>query len=1067
MASNYGVITKEVFSSLNTYIAPYSSAKDGGELVSEFNLRAALNAAAAKEVKIKLEGMELTIHSGFTGCGKANSVGASIDRSGKLAIASGQCVIKGYFVHLMETITMRTSELISAGELTDRGYPKKLILLRVNTTSSSQTNPHDERLRPPSGSNYPCVDIVITPPEVGNGLRNYEVFENEILLGVLSRTPSDNFKVTPNPFKDGVFSSGQILWDKESTPWIQPPGDSNIPSYEFGIPVYGVTNATPTATDGLVEITDRLWLGYNSVLGTYLRGLVVNPEDSTSGSTKPLGLLVGYQQANPSFPPDGQFNATKKLWTTRKTKNSFDVAFRVMQGGVKGENPYAFDKLTIPTATYNDRKMPDLQPAVTGTAGLIDPDSLRRLDILYASLEDPNKKGTEYGPFFDRIEYEQFRKDCGIGDYDPDSKAPMFRPGDFFWILNDEVEVDGEKLNTSFGSVRGNAETTVFGKADTSTASLTLSFEQDYDIPIPITGEGTVKSTKPVAFDADVVGADIELSFSGAEFTGDSTVMFNSSVPIDSFGANGTDITITMQDPSDPSQEITVTGTAAGTWVTDPGTTPYSVQATSATGTLAGTIGSAQVAKSQKLHINGGTLETDVDLTASNPITGKLELKDKSFAVSGKLSQLNLQAAGNVSFTGEMTSFTQNVSVRYVYTRLWEITTEITTEPDPADRSKTITKTVKKFVWKDEYGFMKQAVLRGFATPATYQYYGFVRPGSGNNIGDVIMDETNHLALSPATLARLKSVGWVYDESQEISLTPASVNAYTGHWFTNPVTIKLVGSGWSEDIVLSKIRGDITLDISGAEFNESEDDTRPVLLTCDDVSTINLKVLTDQNVLTKGMINVKGCVLTKSNFNSIYEWIDSRFDSGSNTISLDNPWVNIPNPFNLDFDHRVQTRFVSVTRGRYGVEDAVLDVWVKVEDSDNLINWTDPLILQSRASYLLPPLSVVYNETGSSVSQDTQYIPTSLNAVVTGTGGLYKAWEGDELKLSGSFVSTIEWADNGPISVVGRLTNPDDSRMHGIYDMRFRAHVQFTNVESSLDTVISYDAVRGLNPRSS
>ena len=165
--------------------------------------------------------------------------------------------------------------------------------------------------------------------------------------------------------------------------------------------------------------------------------------------------------------------------------------------------------------------------------------------------------------------------------------------------------------------------------------------------------------------------------------------------------------------------------------------------------------------------------------------------------------------------------------------------------------------------------------------------------------------------------------------------------------------------------------------------------------------------------------------------------------------------MTITNPFSsmLETNHTIQTRFVSFTRGRERIEDAILDVWVKLQDK----SWTDPVILQSKEALNFPPLLITTDADGN-ITEDTQYAPSDLEMKVSGTGGTHKVLDtaSSQPVLSGSFVSTMDWIDGSKFSLCGRLTNSDKKQLQGLYDVRFRAHVQFVDKNDAIQRSISY-----------
>lgn len=455
---------------------------------------------------------------------------------------------------------------------------------------------------------------------------------------------------------------------------------------------------------------------------------------------------------------------------------------------------------------------------------------------------------------------------------------------------------------------------------------------------------------------------------------------------------------------------------------------------------------------------------SEATIEAGTDITGEGETVAK-FNVAGTLGG-NCTGDGSGTFSGSIDSFSQNVSSRYVYLQ------QIVEEGDDAGKllywtgpDKT-TKTTDVTEWP-VLAWTKQAVLRGFATPATENYLGFVKVSPGDKFGDVIRDpETDRLRLSDADIESLNAIRWkaptgsIYMYQLLPTMTDL-MEELSGTSFPGPVHITLAGSGWDPEInKLSRLRGDITIYLGGISNQQEAGST---VLTLEDCSTVRIVAKDSNNNDVDYKVNVTDCTLQQDNFHNINRWISSRFTSGSNTAQLSNPWMVIDKPFtnlliNEDDGNYIQARFVSVTRGEYNITSAEMDIWIKLPD-DSSTKSERNLELVSTKNLKFPPLYLGVEESDGTINiTNRQDIPTNLNAKISGTGGNHRIYDpqAGEYVNSGSFISTVDWTSGGKFTVSARVLNPSLSTKHGVYDFRFRVLVQFTDVDDTNVRSINY-----------
>lgn len=922
------------YSSVNSYIEPYSSAKDGGELVTEFNQRAPINVVGWKLIDLTGSGIWFDpakkqsslepgqYYSWMSGTRDEDSLKLSIVNS-NMRVAPGEALVCGYYGDFLQELLIPTDEIISISEM-GTNKPDDYVLTRYVklqvVTTESQNNRHDERLVPPLGDQYLGIEIIVDDalPQL-----------NQLLLGTISRDVNGRFAVVNNPWKSRFISIKHIAGAENYDNLIVAPDDNSI----YGVLKGGKDGKNESDPDSkitnLFNINQWTWLPYNSVLGKFLRNLAKEPDDTGkpggipgSDDVEMLGTLVGWA-TNPSA------NKLIRLELNDHEAGG-DIAkpyltYRVLTQGEKQADCYQIEKVRLPFASYSRHTIPDDVPPTSGSgrlssrvSGMMTPETLWQIDQLWSDRDSMNT-GRQFGPFLNRNEAsnwlsshtltkEQF---ATASAQDKENKLQL-QKGDYYWVLSDTVENDANpgNLSVDYGTVSGTYTATTNGEVTASFGSIDLSGST-----IDATATGTARS------------GSTEISF----VSDDVEITPTSSLPVSSVSG-------------------TATGTGTGTAVT------------------------------------------------------------------------------------KLTNFVQNVSARYVYL------------PDKDDSNYPD----GRYIW------CKQAVLRGYASPATPQNYGFVRPSDGTSIGDVINDTAkNQLRLDDVGLQLLKNGGWKYSTDTAIELTPdneAKFAELESTWFlSDSVTIVLKGTDWDSSSLPSihRLRGNIVLDFSNATLGSGATS----LVLCEDV---NIMTLNPGNNAAK--IDTKDCVITTHYFNSINHWQNTVFDSGSNIALVNNPWMTVSNAFSTDYENALQVRFVSVTRGEYGVESAEMDIWIKRED------WTKPgsyenLAMTTIKKLKFPPLLLRLDESGN--VSERQDIDDSLNAKVSGTGGTHRSWDDRNSRyvMTGNWISTIDWENGEELSLNGRLLSPTPDKLHGLYDVRFRALVQFTKSDDMMEESVDYSII--------
>lgn len=993
-----------IFSAGNSYITPYASSIDGGEVISEFNLRASLNVIGWKTVTI--EELGITYESWLTGTRSDNDLKLTRNNS-NLNISNGKFLIRGYYGELLQTLTVPLDDLITLEEVSNasNNTVRKYIKIRVIVSPDSTT--HGERLVPPIGNTYYGLDLVVDSVKPDS---------YDLLLGWLVRTNTkeerDNFTIVNNPLKSRILDLDKIVGAEKSNDWIIPPAS------EDGS-IYGVKKGEE---DNLIAISDWLWLAYNSPLGRYLRHFAWNAIDADNGyigkdryNGKMLGCLVSFAEEDSE--------GTPKMFRVYTKPDSYKIEYRVLKDGSKSTDAYDLKSLEIPLVTYDGRpeeiEKEFLYPeVVNGKAGLISPTTLRCIDKVLSGAENGSLNGgREFGPF---------QTTSQADNWFSTHQNIKLKPGDYYWVLDDVYKVE-DTLKGNFGTVSGTAETVIMGTSPSSNATMTLS------MPSGISGQIVVDDTA-----VTLHGSSQEaMTLTTPEIEIDGT--FDANIP-----STNVPLTIPGQSVSFP-VDITLEDSTSGIKGTASGNiNQLNINGSTESKTIEG---SSISGKLNSKDITLSSPEFNISASVGGNIPATMDFVPDITTITGQIGQLTVQATGQVAFNGTMDSYTQNVSARYVYVKDWNNSTEEET----------------KYIWA------RQCVLRGFATPATYEYYGFVRPNDKSVPGAVIMDETGHLKLRDEDMNALNMAGWKICTESQIVITPEGEGnpydcpaALEGVWFLNPVTIILRGDSWNADTVvpLNRIRGDVTLDITQASTQEGV----TALVNCNDINQLTIYAGMLGN-LTTNKVNVTDCVLTTHNFNSIYRWKSSRFDSGSNIAVVDNPWVTIENPFTNDYDNSLQVRFVTLTRGEYGIISGELDVWIKVAD------WTTAKVnesvrLKSIKKLKFPPFLLKLDGKGNIIERQDVPSNSEMLLKISGTGGTHRIYQGgsetdDAFLLSGNFVSTVDWKNEDYFSLTGRVLNESGDRNHGLFDMRFRALVQFVDPNDPISQSVSYSAVYG------
>lgn len=1042
----------KLYSAINAYIAPYSSDSQGGNLLTEFNQRAALNtllkktiemqdyadlvasavdSAFGKEVEIDsttgqtaMQGPGLysfkegllhdkenwVVTSYATGARDVDEFALSVVDE-KLTISAGAALVYGYYIEAATEVKIDLVDVISRAEVEEvQDNPgqnpsspcrTKFVKLAIQYTTSVNQR-HDERLVPPVGGVYPCAVIVI----------NEELpYGNELLLGTITRNDMGSTVVTNSPYKTRLVPLDTIQGAEGYAELIKAVDSDHIYGIKFG----EKDGSTDGEVTNLKDINPWLWIHGGSHLATLLRSMSTQAQTSGDAYDEPTrGIIVSditpYAVGTPVV---DEFNCLQKINAT--TGNSFaSVTWHQAQapGDAVGD-VIDYRALYMPYASYasspltRELRSPDSDASVkkpfydlttypvlnglSGTDGLMTYQQLAMLDLVFNDYIHRQESGMTSGRMYGPF---MTLEDASVWFRE---NKPVIHKGDYFWVINDVLE-----------------------SASNESSSLT-----------PVTTNwGSVSGT--------------------------------------------------------------VTGTAKQTNLT-----------VNVTGTVTGTA-----------HEEGES----TDIPVSGDVTGV-----------GK-GTINATVSGTV--TGTFNSFSQNVSGRYVCifegaagsAATWKFAHSVEYTPTSGGGEPIDDYTIKDAVGtyyvispaysegdtKQDVLFALESVERGFAVPATPDVYGLVKIGTGSELYDVLLDaNTNRLRVSDKLFKLVQNGGFANWEGNPtlIPIAPgANLRQYAYYKFPNGVTFKMSGEAadWRAALettgTLAHVRGDITLDFS--EVQEHGKYSDGLLLKLEDIDTLTLK----GNNLDQGdvhtstascLFGVSHCKINSPFFTNIGSWEHSEFSSGSNTLELDLPWMQLNNVFTkTGVTNSLACKFASVTMGAKGISSAQMDIWIKHAGWEDFKSNIDRM-WESVGYINFPPMFFEYEEVDSVIDtiygeettevtekitqispKTIQYVPEYLNMKISGTSGVHQARNDDKSDYvpNGNLLVNLNWEYNGNPSTAktrgGKvylnlyMKNPStDAVAQNFTNLRFRAPVQVIRLDdNSMSNIVSYDEIYGSVP---
>ena len=1058
-----------VYSSKNSYIAPYSSDTHGGELITEFNQRAALNTLLKREVNMSdyaeivasavnefvgsdvvvdettgqteksgpglnsfektslrnKTGWEVTAYA--TGTRDADDFRLGMNSEGRITVSAGVALVYGYYIESNAEVTFMRSDVFTVGEIANvannegqvKGNPcmTRFIKLAVQYTSPEHSR-HDERLIPPFNGVYQGAAIVI----------NEELpFGNELLLGTITIDSEGRAMLTENPYKTRMVPLDTVEGAEDYSKLLTAPEDEHIYGIKFG--------ETGGSKDGevtnLIDIDKWLWIAFDSNLGKLLRSVSTNADTAGNSEDEPTrGIIVSDQTPYTADDPVvDEFNCLQRIdaksgsqfarisWHQAQTPphtgaDTIDhraLFFQYAMSRITGSSLISEKKVPAKDGTvvkpFYDVSVYPCLNGLNGTDGIITYQQLAMLELMFDDYVHRQADGYARG--------RQYGPFLTLADAKGwfERHKPAVQPGDYFWVINDTAEAGGTEANTTTSGYELKNIVTNYG-----TVSGTVS--------------GTAKQSK------------LEVPVSGS-FTG------------------------TAHPESDPDETLNIEGEINGK---GQGTINATV-----TGTVNGTldsftqnVSSRYTCRYHKTHAQGETgswrfahavmLEensysgrfTSLTLQPNirpgslliSPIPNHPVLTDDNTGIYGgiydnkygKIMTLMNEGGrdvevqvGTINYaTGVITGLQTESTATISYFLPTDRASYVILDPEGESQSFQDTSSTPQSVL-----FTVEAVERGFAVPATSTTFGVVKVGPGSNLYDVIVDPTTQrLRITDLLLSLIKGGGFSEYPDETIVISPGvDLAQYAYRRYSGGVVFKMEGnaSEWRANLdttgTLAHIRGNITLDFS--EVVEDGNRTDGLLLHLVDLDHVKLvgdNVATTEHVSTETLLfGVDHCVVDKYFFTNIGEWKYSQFISGGNTLELDLPWMEVTNVFTSSgVDNSLMCKFSSVTMGEEGVCAAQMDIWVKHAGWKDYSGNIDRM--WSSSAYLkYPPLFFEHDlsEDGSQLStinkHTIQYIPDNLNLKISGTSGVHQAYDenNSEYVPSGNLLVNLNWEYNG------------------------------------------------------
>lgn len=1018
------------------YINPYSSDRAGGELITEYNQRNALNTLCKKTMDFReyAQQIEAQLNDKFgavatttlsptadpmmdntvkisaglysfvnetyadtenwksvvyaTGVQDANDFNIECDGS-NLKVKTGKAMIAGYNIESMAEVLIPLSEVLTSQDLDDvrnrtQQNPDNPIVTKFVklVLMYAENGAHDERLNPPVDGVYRSVAIVVNDELLSND-------GNELLLGTITLSEQRETDCTINPVKTRILPLDVVAGAEGYDELINTSGmvDGSI---------YGLRK---DIAHHITDITNKLWLDNGSNLAKLLKALSAQPETATLDdhkNTRAVITTVGLH--------DGQGNENSALrlqggdypcidWYQAYALET-DANATIERRAIYHQFGYCEDELInkellpVPAGsaarhyTYSDTAYPELND-ISGKCGIITPQQAFMIEKAYQATHLTG--GTQYGPFMSVQEAARWFRE---------HPSRTYAIGDYFWIINDTLKYS----------------TTVSSDYDDGVAQLTLN---GYVTTDPVTISGTIAG-----------------NVSG-----------------------------------------TVTGTVSGT--------------SNVTGNITGEVTETHQAVTGQ--ITEGTASIDATAVTGN-VTGIA-----NGTVAGTLSQFDMNVSARYSCVyGGPSPGVGNHGVKMIARGVNYVGGTL----QPTDKyGDGVTVSDDGQAW-----FVLQAVERGYGINAGPNTYGLVKTGDSGNLKSVVKDaSTNRLCITDGLYNMIINDHFTEFTEHGVTLEAISNTTMpdlTQYWNKQIVatsgndsttfTFKLKGkaSVWEGvgDVykTIKRMRPHIIIDYSEMEVDEAYQGG--IIFKCVDIDYVTLvgdnRTSNSNGVHTPTAplkLSFDHCIVDTPFFENIGYWNASSFTSGSNTIELNNPWMTVDKIFtkNEYINNKLYTRFSSVTMGETGISSAMMDMWIQYENTQPNSNSVDRC-LSTIVRIDFPPLMYEFDTlnigsvtTTTDVNSSTiQFIPSDICMKIGATAGVHEILQinnddTQQYQVSGNLLATVDWSYNThfdvnntpdePLYLNLYMKNSSGDPLQKISNLKFRVPVQVTHMKDNTD----------------
>lgn len=964
------------YSNRDSYVVPYSSDRTGGELITEYNQRIALNTLCsrradlldyAKTVRDRINSRygvstvidQTTGETAYTSAGlnsfvnyhlyanptnwvfNAFATGTQSDTDFELTvlgggssiqISKGSAIINGYCVESTIAVELDASQVLTVADVdaaasnpeqvASNPIVSKFIKLGMMYVDSSG-NTHDERLNPPVDGSYESVAIIIDDslPDA-----------SQLLLGTVTRNSAGTFLVVNNTAKTRILPIDAVS-GAENYDTLLGAGDA-----ESGH-IYGI-GVLPGASGYLRDITDTLWLNKSSTIAKLIRGLAaqsdtatVDPKKTTRGIIVTAGASQGEgDKTHAIIISSGPTNDYPSIFYQQAFATDDDASARIVVHDT--HFPFANSKSTMSGSNiiekvlcepipisgavrhyeYHDVRFPELDFEKNGTSGFMTSQQAYMIEKTYAYMCNPDSQHRQYGPF---------RSVSEAADWFREHSTIRYELGDYFWVINDDLKMVTAGTTVTADDPTLKAVETSFGNiAGTLTGAMSGT----------VTGEvsGTTDSGPTIAVRGTVTGNVSGTAAGNVTGTFASITQYVSARYSCIYSGETTSTTGVSRIVRYAKQNPTGNPTDK-----------YSEDTEARGGVVDGVNTKAWFALQ--------SVERGFGIPASSEMYGLVKCPADT-ETSDPMAVVRSTSDGNLKITKSLYTTIQNNG--------YQINTDeaptfyISAPRDLSEFSKTYFTGTATFVLNGDASLWEQAVDE-FKTLSDIK-------------GHVVLDYRN-----------------------------VTVNKYADQPY-------LGGNAFT---------------LRNVDYVTFLGDTTPTSVDLESrTSTSKLKFTVDH------------CVVDTPFFTNIGHWFASRFISGSNTLELSNPWMRVDHVFteNANISNQLEARFASITMGEKGITSAMMDIRIGYEANVNNSNSVDNC-WASLKRINFPPMMFEFdtitpettdwgNVVTSSVDLHTiQYIPEGMALKIGATAGVHEVLNvanSEQYVVSGNLLAVVDWGYN-------------------------------------------------------